>query len=265
MREINVNTLKNYVQFLAAKDVAGGYIPPDRFNEMLPIVVHKMIRKYYGVPEEYQPGMPMPRISYEITQLVTDYVSQLIETVLLNVDTFGKAIKPEDYLHLSSLSVNSNIVLTDEEIDDIESNKVVSKCCETVQSKYKSSVSKVKNQWRVVTPVAEKERWAILDSVLRQPTSQYPICVFLADDTIQFYPEYIKLAYMSYIRYPKKPIWGYTIVGGIPVYDPNTSVDIELPEICADELAVTILDRLGITIREPGLVEWSRYIKEKGI
>lgn len=265
MRTINVNTLKNYMQFLAAKDVAGGYVPPDRFNEMLPIVVNKMVRKYYGVPEEYQPGSPQPRIAYEITQLVTDYISQLIDGEFLIISSSGTATKPTNYLHLSSLATNKYIAFTEEEISDIEENKKVSKCCKTVQEKYAKSQSLFKNKWRPVTPVAEKERWMYLDSVLRTPTVQYPIAVFLSNDIIQFYPEDLKTAYITYIRYPLTAKWGYTIAGGIPVYDPATSVDIELPEICADELAVTLLDRLGITIREPGLIEWSRYIKERGV
>ena len=264
MRTIDVNTLKNYVQYLAAKDVAGGYVPPDRWNEMLPIVVNKIVRKYYGPPEEYQPGMPVPKISYEITQLVTDYISQLKEEALLTISTDGKATKPTDYLHFSSMAVNKFISFTDEELKDIEENRAVSKCCGTVQKKLETSLNLVYSTWRPVTIVPERNRWAVLDSSLRKPTVRYPIALFLANDVIKFYPEDLKAAHLTYIRYPLTARWGYNIVSGVPVYDPATSQNVELPEICADELAVSILDRLGITIREPQLIDWSRYIKERG-
>lgn len=264
MRTIDVNILKNYVQYLAAKDVAGGYIPPDRWNEMLPIVVNKIVRKYYGPPEEYQPGMPLPKISYEITQLVSDYISQLKVEAVLVISANGKSTKPSDYLHYSSLAVNKFISFTEEEKKDIEERKVLSRCCKTVQGKMEQSLNMVHSTWRPVTVVPEKNRWAYLDSSLRKPTVRYPIAVFLGSDAIQFYPENLVAAHLTYIRYPLTAKWGYTITGGIPVYDSATSVNVELPEICADELAVSILDRLGITIRERELVDWSRYIKERG-
>lgn len=263
MQNISINTLYNYVAFLAGKDIAGGFIPPDRWNEMVPILVDKMIRKYYGTPEEYQPGMPMPRIAYEITQLVTDYVSQLKVEVTLSVPDTGRITKPLDYLHKSSIAV-SNYDVFDSEEDDEEEN--TADCCdnETVQKKRTTNNRRIPIKWAPVTVVSENERWSWLNSTLRKPTMSNPIAVFLGNDEVQFYPQDIRSALLTYIRYPKKPIWNYNIVGGIPVYNPVGSQDIELPQICADEMAVTILDRVGITIREPGLVEWSRFVKANG-
>ena len=44
MQNIGINTLYNYVAYLSAKDISGGYIPPDRWNEMVPILLDKMVR-----------------------------------------------------------------------------------------------------------------------------------------------------------------------------------------------------------------------------
>ena len=263
MQTIGINTLYNYVAFLSGKDIAGGYIPPDRWNEMVPILVDKMVRKYYGTPEEYQAGMPMPRIAYEVTQLVTDYISQLKVEQILSVPDSGKVVKPADYLHKSSIAVTNYDVLSEDEDDESETT---ADCCgsETVQKKRTANRRRIPLKWSPVTVVSENERWSWLNNSLRKPTMQDPIAVFLGNDEIQFYPEDIRTALLTYIRYPQKPVWNYTIIGGIPVYNPVGSQDIELPQICADEMAVTIMDRIGIVIREPGLVDWSRYTKTNG-
>lgn len=262
MQNIGINTLYNYVAYLAAKDISGGFIPPDRWNEMVPILVDKMVRKYYGTPEEYQAGMPMPRIAYEITQLVTDYISQLKVETIINVPSSGKVTKPTDYLHKSSLAVSSFAIPDEQD----EPDEVTADCCgnETVQNKKKKSQRTIPTRWVPVTVVSENERWSWISSSLRTPTMENPIAVFLGNDEIQFYPQDIRSVYLTYIRYPKRPVWNYNIVGGIAVYNPVGSQDIELPMICADEMAVTILDRVGITIREPGLIDYSRYIKTTG-
>lgn len=259
MRTININTLKNYIEYLIAKDVAGGFLPPDRFNEMAPILVNKMVAKYYGLPEQYQPGQPMPAITYESTQTVIDYISHLKVEFPSQVDAFGKMTLPSDYLHKSSAAVTT-ISITDDEL-----KKVTADCChkETVQVK-KGGKKKIVKKWHPVTFVAEQERWMWLNNSNREPTRELPIGVFLGNDQVQFYPEDIKAVFFVYIRYPKTPVWGYNIVGGIPVYDQTTSVNIELPEILADEMAVTIMERMGFSIREPFAIDFSRYVKNSG-
>ena len=229
---------------------------------MVPILVNKVVVKYIGIPEQYQPGQPQPAITYESTQLITDYISQLkAEKVYLNIDDTGAVTKPSDYLYKSSA------VCTVYEVEAKTTDQVVAECCsgQTVQAP-KSWKKKYIEKWYPVTFVSEPERWTWITSSLRKPTMEFPIGVFLGNDKIQFYPQNIKNAVLFYIRYPKKPVWNYTIDPnvGVPVYTPNNSQDIELPEVLADEMAVTILERLGIVIREPGLVDWSRYVKNSG-
>lgn len=260
MQKININILKNYVEYLASKDVSGGYIPPDRWNEMVPILVNKIVRKYYGLPEEYIPGMPMPKITFESTQLVIDYISQLKEEAVIEVPSNGKITKPADYLHKSSA------VVTTMKKNEIEEQGITADnclCSQTTQTK-KNKPATYTTQWGPVTFVPDEERWMWLKSSLRKPTIENPIGCFLGNDEVIFYPNEIKSVIFVYVRYPAKPVWNYTGVDGVPIYDPVGSVDVELPEICADELAVTILERLGIAIREPALVDWSRYVKNSG-
>jgi len=267
MRKVNVDIFYRYVDWLAAKNIVGGYLPPDTFNMALPICVNQIVRKYYGVPEQYQPGMPMPQVSYEITQLVTDYMSQLKVPKILPVDNSGYAAKPADYLHKSSVACSFVTISDNSEDDGVDE----ADCCDdeptkqTTKKKAQKAATTVYAKWIPVTVVTDNERWAYLQSTLRKPTKRFPICTFIGDG-LQFYPENIKTALLTYIRYPKTPVWAYTIApDGFPTYNPVTSEDIELPEIVCDELAATLLNRMGISIREPGLVDWANYVKKTGV
>jgi hypothetical protein len=264
MQIIGVDQLKRYIEYLAAKDISGGYIPPVDYNDSIAILTNKIVRKYFGLPEQYQPGSPIPGISWEVSQLVTDYISQLKPTKILSVDKNGIATKPSDYLHKSSIGASWITV-----VENTDNDTLAEECCEegeTVQTtKAKSTKTMYDVSWIPVTVVSDNEKYSWIGSELRKPTKQYPIAIFEDADKIQFYPQNIKSVKFTYIRYPKKPIWNYNIIQGQPVYTALGSQDIELPEICIDELAVTILDRIGITIREPGLVDWSRFIKSTGL
>ena len=277
MRPININIFYQYVNWLAAKNISGGNIPPDTFNIVVPICVNQMVRKYYGIPEQYQPGLPMPGVSYEITQLVTDYLSQLKKEVLLSIDSAGQTTRPTDYLHKSSVSVTWTEVLSQTGEDQAIEGECCScrKSCDscdcaggpTLQTTKKNKAKSIMDtRWIPVTVVSENERWAYLQSSLRKPSKEYPICTFMGNDIIQFYPLDVRNALLTYIRYPQTAKWNYFLdPDGFPNYQAAGSTNIELPEICADEMAATLLNRVGISIREGALTEWANYVKTTGL
>ena len=256
MRTIGVDTIKRYVEFLIDKSMSGGVFSPDDLNISLPIVLNKLISKYYGSAEQYRPHDPTPAISYEITQLVTDYIGHLKEDKILSVDSMGRMVEPTDYLHKSSISVSAATV---EDWDEL------AKCCDdTVQTTAKKSKKRIKTYWTPVTVISDNEFAAWTSSTLRYPDLEYPICRKFKNYW-EFLPLNIRSVRFIYLRYPATPIWNYTNPSGtMPIYNPTGSVDIELPEILADEFAMTILSRLGFSIREDGAVSYSKFIKETG-
>jgi hypothetical protein len=55
-----------------------------------------------------------------------------------------------------------------------------------------------------------------------------------------------------YIRYPVDPVWWYvTLTNGEPMYDPSNSVDFEVAEDDEPTLVNKILEKAGLSIREP--------------
>ena len=55
-----------------------------------------------------------------------------------------------------------------------------------------------------------------------------------------------------YVRYPVDPVWWYvTLTNGEPMYDPSNSVDFEVAEDDEPTLVNKILEKAGLSIREP--------------
>ena len=259
---INVNEVKQYIEFLARKAQSGGTFTPNEYNLVLPRVVNDIVRKYYGVPEQYQPMRPEPAISAEITQLVRDYLSALKPVVTLKV-TNGIATLPTDYIHKISGRVREFINVPAEVIthqcEDVHcdcgndvSTPTVQKTTPKAQTKY----------YPLVFMSDEQFNWA-MNSVKRYPTTQFPIAR-MQSGAIEISPASITELEFSYIRYPKKPFWNSTSVNGQSTYTPNGSQDIELPDICGTEVVLAMLDKLGISIREQQIVNWADRARQKG-
>lgn len=258
---ININEIKELVEFLANKHQTGASISPKDFNIATPSALDDITNYLYGLPQEYQPGMPMPRVAWEITQLVTDALSQLKPTVTLTVDSSGQATKPADYFHVSSINYfyypaketqDPDVPCED---DGTEQTTVLAK--ETVLPEV------------VMRPVGivDDAKWStLLSSAIRKPTKYYPICKFNDQEKILFAPTDLKTVQLVYLRYPVKPVWGYTAPDMVnPVYDPLTSVNVELPPSWKNLLCYMILTKVGINIREPQLQQFAELMKTKGV
>jgi hypothetical protein len=62
------------------------------------------------------------------------------------------------------------------------------------------------------------------------------------------------------------PVWGYTLdINDNPIFDPSSSVDIDLPEILLNDISRIIIGYMGINIRENDLIQYAELAKTKGI
>jgi len=258
---ININEVKEYVEFLARKYQSGGSFTPKQFNLVVPNVVRDIVRKYYGVPEEYQVGNPQPHIAYEITSLVKDYLSAIKPVVTLNVVN-GFADKPDDYIHISAARVTSYV---NQKVDKY-ATMVDDTCCGedgTVQAPKQPKIISVAKKYPIVF-LTDTQFDAALNSVSRKPTIEHPIARLEAGK-IEIAPTSINQFELSYIRYPKAPFWNGTNNGnGTTTYNPTGSQDIELPNICATEVVLACLQKLGIAIRETQLINWADKTRQMG-
>lgn len=91
-----------------------------------------------------------------------------------------------------------------------------------------------------------------LNSQINPPSETAPVGIMSRRKFIQLYP--INTAYsgfVNYMRRPKKPVYGYTIVGGRNiVYNPSQSVQLEWKDTDINFILLKALSSIGINLSD---------------
>ena len=244
---ININELYRFVQFISNKEQSG-YLKPSEFNMAVDRAQMQLFMERYGNPAEYQPGRPIPRISYQQTQKISDDLRPFIKKViqpLTNGRMLWSALVSgngvEDYVHISSLRVN---------YDDISNPGITT----TLQ--------------KGVRVVDDAELSNYLDSSIVAPSEKYPIAA-LYNGFLQVYPETITQLEITYLSRPQRPLdgqfWRYQIINGLPAYDIVSSTDLAWSDELFNEISIRILSFVGINLRETILSQYAEVKKTQGI
>jgi len=262
---ININAFKKSFEDLANPAQTGDSFSPDQFNRELPVVVISAIRRHLGLPEDYSPGMPQPRISYEATQMIANELLDLRTPYQLNVSKDGVAELPADYFYLSSLNYKYA------KKQDTYKKMSFDTCCETEEGTKDDKPLNYGWQDTPITLLSDAEFNMAIGSSLRKPTASKPIARLYGKTSndiyqIQFAPN-IDLVNIIYVRKPKVPVWGYTInpLTLLEQYNSATSQDIEVPESMFDTLRFMMLKRLGVPEREIELYKYGQDLQNKGV
>lgn len=262
---INIDAFKRSFEDLANPAQTGDSFSPDQFNRELPVVIISAIRRHLGLPEEYSPGMPQPKISYEATQMIANELLDLRTPVTLKISE-GISELPSDYFYLSSLNYKYP------KKQDTYKKMSFDYCCETEEGTKDDKPLNYELQDTPITLMSDAEFNMALGSALRKPTKSRPIARLYGKTStniylIQFAPKFINQADIIYVRKPKVPVWGYTInpLTLLETYNPATSQDIELPESMFDTLRFIMLKRLGVPEREIELYKYGQDLQNKGV
>ena len=141
------------VNLICNKDFDGNIITPDRFDQLIKVVNIDLFRNKYGLPEEYQPGRPIPKEYVEITQKNLDDM-KAFKVFLKNVPVVnGKVAYPADYCHKAELTNNFTIKI----------NKIATVLPKGLEVLNESQVS------------------SRLGNYTKRPVSRMPICTFRSD------------------------------------------------------------------------------------
>lgn len=102
----------------------------------------------------------------------------------------------------------------------------------------------------------------ILRSSLVKPSSYYPIALISGNakgKVINVFPDSVtKIIVYCYYYGDTVPRWSYVTVSGKPIYDVGASVNFRISSRCHGELVVKILEYLGVSIREPEVVQYAQ-------
>ena len=217
------------------------YFPIDHYNELLALCNILQFKKKLGIPEQYSPGMPIPREVVEITQRnmgdLRPFKKVLGERDYgpLIVDKFGYTDIPTDFVYYTSLYYfNTEDKVTS--LTDID----------------------------VVTDKRWSER---VSHAIEYPDRDYPICNIVANK-IRFMPKDLRQVLMTYYRWPVTPIYKMAYDFSdykMEVYDEVNSVQLEWDDMNIYDIIILMLEFFGIKMTAQDLVQFSDQKIKEGV
>jgi hypothetical protein len=155
---------------------------------------------------------------FEKTQNITDLLSPF-KTQVYGQPLTGIFDKPVDYMRFSSISVTRGKYQQQEKI-----------------------VMCTDGQW------AEASRSTIV------PPERRPIANE-QNDHFRFLPADLKI-YLTYLKKPTYPVYGFTRSDGVPVYNPLTSTDTEFTELALPDLVHRICLYAGFNLERNDVMQY---------
>lgn len=201
----------------------------------------KLMKKKIGLPEMYQPGMPMPPEATEISRKnKEDLRPFLVEAGIkdnpaIPVDLNGFADIPKKLYYCSTLEYWKPLppLLGGYEVKPIE----------------------------ILTDLQYQDRQG---SSIIYPDIDHPICNF-QKDYMRFLPSGLGYVHMIYYRYPSNCLYAIKYVNDMPVWDPNNSVDLEWNDDNQLSVMVLLLGDLGINLEKGDLLQYAELHKQQGV
>ena len=235
---INIDELYNFVQFIANKEQSG-YVKPSQFNLAVDRAQMQLFMERYNNPAEYQPGRPIPRVSYQQTQKISDDLLPFIRirTYTLNAQGRLRWTRVNDYMHISSIRGHYE---------------------------YEDDCGNTTTLRKRVKVVDDAEVSDYLNSPITMPTVDYPIAA-IYNDFLQIYPVTVEFIDLTYLTRPPVGEWAWTVANNQPVYDATASTDLVWSDELFNEIAIRILSFVGINLREMSISQYSETKKQQGI
>lgn len=223
------------VKLIINKDFSGNIITPERFRDLVKVVNIDLFRKKYGLPEEYQPGRPIPKEYADITLKNTDDLKAFKVYLPNTTVSSGILAYPSNYAHRDTITYN---------------------------------FSKTINHVATILPkpveiLKEAEFSARNGNYTKRPTTSNPIGV-VRSDGIYIRPLTITAVDFTYYRWPVDPVFSYTVGDGFITYSASTSIEYEWPKDEHLTLTRMILSMMGINLREAELVQYGELKLQGG-
>lgn len=230
---VKVNTVKQLVDFIAAKEQRGNAYTPEEFNLLLSSANHQLFRERSGLPQQYRPGSYIPQMSYEVTDTIKDdLVDAYMEPTLSRTDD-GFPV-PSDYLKWSSMDIWKLYGCNDEELlggIDLISDATWS--------------------FRALAPLTGPSNTR---GIARRKPGYFEVL-----------PEQVQMIKLRYLKYPTTPVWAYDVDSLDNVtYNETNSTDFDWREILTNDIVRFVLRDVGIHLRDPEIQNYARALINEG-
>ena len=222
---MDVNQIWQYMEFLTKKLLSGA-IQPDSFNLALNVVNIDTFNLKCGLPQEYRPGQPDPRQAYEVSVKITDDIKFLRKYVDIPTNGFNQYVQPADYAAFSSMRY----------------------------PRYITKRGKPSLDWRVVDILTEEDYNNRLASKLLSINGKSPAGCYvqgLNGTGWEVPTSDVTTVRLTYLRYPKTPVFAYTIVNDQVVYNAAGSTQLEWPDTVHPDFVIAICRYVGIYLNAP--------------
>lgn len=226
---MTVEEIRLWVDFQLNKNQTGGTLSPEEYNLCLSWANQEYFKLKYGLPEQYRPGQPLPAQAWAVSQENIDALSP-----------FLKAKGGRDYPKLK-IDIDGRA--------DIPSDYV--------------HYSSIRYNDKAVEILSNDVIGNRLQSPIVYPDKKYPIGTFYAG-YIQFYPKDLGYVDFDYLRLPSTPVWAYTIVNDVAVYNPTASIELEWSAIYHMDIANLILGYAANNLRDQLAIQLANNRKNTG-
>lgn len=224
------------IELILNKDYLGNIWSPERFKQLIKVVNIDKYKKKYGLPEEYQPGRPIPKEYVEITLKNADDMKAFKIFVPGMACPGGFLAYPTNYAHRDQIVFNRTTVI--------------------------NGVSQAIP--RQVEILRESESAARRGNYTKAPSTKYPIAV-MRSNGIQIYPTSIATVDFAYWRWPADPNFVYFQEEGFISYNASASTEFEWPRDVHIELVRMMLEYMGVNLREGDIVQYANTKIQQGI
>ncbi|OPZ49412.1 MAG: hypothetical protein BWY95_00069 [Bacteroidetes bacterium ADurb.BinA104] len=224
------------IELVLNKDYGGNIVTPARFRQLIKVVNINKFKEKYGLPEEYQPGRPVPLEYAEITLKNQDDLRYFKIPLMNTPCPVGLLPYPADYAHRDQIIYNHSVT-----IDGV--------------------VTIVPRQVEVLR---ETEAAGRRGNYTKRPTVTNPIAV-VRSTGIQIYPVTITAVDFTYYRWPVEPVFEYNQYEGYITYNSASSTEFEWPEDVHIDLVRMMLEYLGVNLREADIVQYANTKMQQGI
>lgn len=226
---MRIDKLHNDIQLLARKS-GHLYLEPEDIDAAINRASLDKFKKYFGLPEDYQPGRPVPKIAYEQTKKVSDAMRVFKVKASLVPDVNGKVTIPANYVHTSMIAYQPTAGGEEVEVKEVDDARWVSR----------------------------------INRITSAPSLDLPVCNFQATE-IEVRPKTLPNIKLTYLKLPTTAAWGYTVdADGNHTFNAGTSTDLDWPEIEDTDILAGAISYLGLAIEDGDMVSYGEMRKQKG-
>ena len=226
---MTIDEVYKFINFIVKKSNAGGYVTPFEFNLLINRAQIQYFNKLYGNQNDYRYDRPVPKISYAVTEKISNSLSPFLsDKTTVTIDANGQCTTPTDMIQM--VAVTKEVSGKEYEITRVEQDRVANN----------------------------------LSSYYDAPDTEFPIYAQLRTK-LQFYPKTLASASVIYLKKPTNMAWAFTTVSGRYVYEPLLSVQPLWSDVDMNEVMYIALSYIGVNLKDQEVSQFANIKTQTGL